>query len=266
MDRAFSLDEVADLDGLFARRSHAAADARALCNPERGVLYGTGPGETMNIFRPSGAGDAPVLVFIHGGFWKSLDADLFSFIAPAFVARGILVAIIDYPLMPGVRMADVVAACRRSLVWLSDNVAHYGGDPRRIFASGNSAGGHLVAELLDDPALAGLVRGGLAISGIYDLEPVTRSFQNDDLRFTAAEVERFSPLRRDLGLHAPLRVAVGGKETDEFLRQSEALADRTGAPCMVVPDTDHVTVLLDALAVEGHKLHDWTLDLIGVGR
>ena len=264
MNRAFSLDDVADLDGLFSRRSLAAAEALARCSPERGVRYGPGPNESLNIFRPSGAAAAPVLVFIHGGFWKSLDADLFSFIAPAFMARGVLVAVVDYPLMPDARMADVVDACRRSLSWLGANVAGHGGDPGRIFVSGSSAGGHLVVELLADPALAEVVKGGMAISGIYDLEPVTRSFQNDDLRFTAGEVARFSPLCRDLRLDAPLRIAVGGDETDEFLRQSRELSEQTGAPCMIVPDTDHITVLLDALAVEGHALHDWMLDLMGV--
>ncbi|WP_116083468.1 alpha/beta hydrolase [Tropicimonas sp. IMCC34011] len=264
MDRAFSLDDVDDLDGLFARRQNAATKATEEGQPERGVAYGSLPGEQLNLFRPApGTGaKAPVLVFIHGGFWKSLDADLFSFIAPAFAARGILVAVIDYPLMPAARMADVVASCRRSVAWLHANAEGLGGDPERIFVSGNSAGGHLVVELLDAPELAGKVAGGLAISGIYDLEPVTRSFQNDDLQLTAEEVAQFSPLQRELDLHAPLRVTVGGDETGEFLRQSSEMAQKVGAPSMVVPGTNHVTVLLDALAVEGHPLHGFLCEMI----
>ena len=87
---------------------------------------------------------------------------------------------IDYPLMPAVRMAHVVDACVRAVDWVARNAASFGGDPDRVFVSGNSAGGQLVAEVMDRDA-GRTVRGGTAISGLYDLEPVTRSFQNDDL-------------------------------------------------------------------------------------
>ena len=261
MDQEFSLDGVKDLNGLFARREEAARSALTLFRGERGVRYGAGEGETLNIF-PAGD-NAPVMVFIHGGFWRSLDADLFSFLAPGFVPAGVTLVVIDYPLMPAVRMADVVASCGRAVEWTAANAASFGGDPARIFLSGNSAGGHLVAEIMDRPAGAAVV-GGTAISGIYDLEPVTHSFQNDSLELTAEEVETFSPLRRGTVINRPLIVAVGAEETPEFLRQSEVFAAKRGTQSTVVPGTNHISILTEALAVPFHPFNTAVLDQIGV--
>jgi arylformamidase len=261
MDAAFSLDTVTDLEAVFARRSAAAAAALARFPAERGLRYGPGPGETLNVF-PAGPG-APVMVFIHGGFWRSLDADLFSFLAPGFVPAGAALVVIDYPLIPEVRLAQIAASCRRAVDWVRANAERFGGDPNRVFVSGNSAGGHLVAELMDREGGA-TIRGGTAISGVFDLEPVTRSFQNDSLTLTADEVAVFSPLTRAVAIAAPLIVAVGGDETAEFLRQSAAFAARCGVPSIEVPGTNHITVLLDALAVPGHPLNAAVLRQMGL--
>ncbi|WP_162894811.1 alpha/beta hydrolase [Rhizobium terrae] len=214
----------------------------------------------MNIFPAEAAsGPGPVQLFIHGGFWRSLDADLFSFLATGFVPFGAMLVVIDYPLMPETRMGGVVEACREALSWTYRNCARYGGDPDRLFISGNSAGGHLVAELADRPSLAkarlpeNAIRGVTAISGIYDLEPVTRSFQNDSLNLTPAEVAAFSPLNRTYDLAAPLIVTLGNDETEEFHRQSESFVqhchqDRFPVSLLKVPNTNHITVLSEALA------------------
>lgn len=263
MDAAFSLDTVRDLDAVFARRAAAAQTALAAYPVHRGLAYGPGRAETLNIF-PAGPG-APVMVFIHGGFWRSLDADLFSFLAPGFVPAGAALAVIDYPLIPDVRLAEIVEACRRAVGWVRDNAGSFGADPDRLFVSGNSAGGHLVAELMDRPGREA-IRGGTAISGVFDLEPVTRSFQNDSLHLTADEVASFSPLRRTVRIDAPLIVAVGGDETDEFLRQSADFAARCGVASMAVPGTNHITVLTEALAVPGHPLNTAVLRQMGLGR
>jgi arylformamidase len=265
MDREFALDDVADLPALFARRKAAAEAALAAWPVRRGAAYGPGPAHRLNLFPAdrTGGAPAPVMMFIHGGFWKSLDADLFSFLAPGFVPAGAALAVIDYPLMPAARMDDIVAACAGAAAWLAAKAGRLGIDADRMVVAGNSAGGHLVAELLACPT-GQVFRAGTAISGIYDLEPVTRSFQNDDLGLTPDEVARFSPLCRTLDLCAPVLVAVGERETGEFRRQSAAFARKVGAELMTVPGTDHITILLDALAVPGTPLNTAVLRQMGL--
>ncbi|MGS1096466.1 alpha/beta hydrolase (plasmid) [Aquamicrobium terrae] len=267
MDRQFSLDDVGNLDALFARRSAAAEAALSAFDAEKGIPYEDAPGRKLNIFPHAGKGHpAPVQIFIHGGFWRSLDADLFSFLVPGFVPFGAMLVVVDYPLMPACRMADVVDACRMAVGWTYRNCAQFGGDPDRIFISGNSAGGHLVAELADRTWLDGyglprnVIKGTTAISGIFDLDPVRRSFQNDALLLTDEEIRAFSPLYRKLDIAGPLIVTVGGEETAEFLRQSAAFAQHAtscGATVshMPVPQTNHITIVLDALAEPGHQLN-----------
>ncbi|WP_425053441.1 alpha/beta hydrolase [Psychromarinibacter sp. S121] len=262
MDRQMSLDDVSDLDQLFERRGMAAKAGLDQFDVRRAVPYGPGQGETLNIF-PAGEG-APVLVFIHGGFWRSLDADLFSFIAPGFVPFGVCLVVIDYPLIPTVRLGDIVDACQRSVAWVAENIAAFGGDPDRIHIAGNSAGGHLVAELASRPG-AELVRGGTAISGLYDLAPVTRSFQNDDLQLTPEEVADFSPLSRSLEIRMPMIVSVGGDETQEFLRQTDDFAAKIGVLPYHAAGTNHITVLLDALADPTDRLNRLVRAQMGLG-
>jgi arylformamidase len=267
MDAQFSLDHVPGLVGIFERRKQLADEALRRYQMFRKVAWAQGAGHTLNIFPAQGAsGLAPVQFFIHGGFWRSLDADLFSFLASGFVPFGAMLVVIDYPLMPETRMDGVVEACRKALAWTHAHCAQYGGDPDRLFISGNSAGGHLVAELADRPSLAkaGLpenaIKGVTAISGIFDLKPVTRSFQDDSLHLTAAEVAEFSPLNRVYDLAAPLIVTLGNDETEEFHRQSELFVrhchqDRFPVSLLKVPSTNHITVLSEALAEPDNVLN-----------
>ena len=289
LDAQFRLDRITDLDGLMRRRAAAARQALESTPCLRALRYGHGEGHTLNLFLPAPAGasgaseepdrteaaGAPLLVFIHGGFWRSLDADLFSFVAPGFVNAGAAVAVIDYPLMPAARMADVVDACFGALHFLHRAAGDHGIDARRIHLSGNSAGGHLVAELMDAAQGRrrglpdGLPAGGCAISGLYDLEPVRRSFQNDFLGLTPQEVAAFSPLRRPYTPAAPVIATVGGLEMDEFLHQNRAFAQRCAASGVPVehrqePDTDHLSVVLDALADPRQALHRQVRALMGL--
>jgi arylformamidase len=286
LDAQFRLDRITDLDGLMRRRADAAQRALASTPCLRGLRYGPGEGHTLNLFPPDPAGatrapgredtaGVPLLVFIHGGFWRSLDADLFSFVAPGFVGAGAAVAVIDYPLMPAARMADVVEACFAALHFLHRIASDHGIDARRIHLSGNSAGGHLVAELMDAVQArrrglpAGLPAGGCAISGLYDLEPVRRSFQNDFLGLTVQEVTRFSPLRRPYTPAAPVIATVGALEMDEFLHQNRLFAKRCAASGLAVahreePGMDHLSVVLDALADPREALHRQVRAMMGL--
>jgi arylformamidase len=267
LDAEFTLDSIRDLDAVVARRKAAAAAADAEYQSIRAIPYGTHPAETLHLYLPRpAAAPAPVEMFIHGGFWMYMSAAEFSFLARGFVPFGVALALIDFPLIPSVRLADIVDSCRRAVAFIHHRGREYGLDPDRIFISGNSAGGHLVAELLDRAWIGAarlpddVIKGAAAISGLFDLTPVAASFRNVDLQLSADEVAWFSPLLRRPQIAAPTIVAVGGDETREFLRQSAdfaTLALAAGAPVrhMVVPGTNHITVILDVLADPGAALN-----------
>lgn len=273
----FTLDSIKDLDAVMRRRALAAEQVSARYACERAIPYGPDPDHTFDFYRPPGVqGPVPVLLFIHGGFWRSLRAAEFSFLAPAFVDHGVALAVIDYPLIPRVRMQEVVQACRLALVHLHRQADALGLDRSRIGVAGNSAGGHLVAELMDTAWMASMdfpedgLCAGVAISGLFDLAPVAQSFQNDSLQLSAEEIARFSPLKRPLSLRAPLLVAVGGAETSEFLRQSaefasHALAQGAVVGHMELAQANHITVVLDELAQAGRPLSQATRELLQPG-
>jgi arylformamidase len=276
LDAEFRLDAVADLEAVFARRARATAAADRDLKSVRNIAYGQGEHETFDLFPAPSAEPAPVQVFIHGGFWSSLAAADFSFVAPGFVPFGASVAIIDYPLIPSVGLGDIVACCLRCIHYLQHRGAEHGIDPKRIFVSGNSAGGHLVVELMDRIRLgaAGLpadtIKGGTAISGLYDLTPVAASFRNDTLELSEEDVAAYSPLLRKTGIAASLIVSVGGDESRTFLDQSAALAARLGqdgaaVEHIVVPDTNHITVVLEAFANPDAPLNRAVRRQMGLG-
>ncbi len=260
LDAQFTLDGVADLEGLLSRRRRAAADARITLACRLGLAYGYGPGTTLDVF-PAAGGPAPspVHVFIHGGFWRSLDAATFSFVAEGFVPFGAATVVLDYPLIPQVSLATIVARCRDAIGWIARHAWEFGGDPGRLFVSGNSAGGHLVALLMDRawPSGHGLpadvIKGGCAISGVFDLQPVALSAQNESLMLTPDEVATLSPIRRLPQTAGPLILAVGAAETREFLDQTADYAAAWAASGLatevfVMPGANHITVVLDGLA------------------
>jgi arylformamidase len=213
----------------LARYASASACARRDLSCRIDVPYGGSPAETLDLFTPA-AGPAPVHVFVHGGYWRSLDKSDFSFVARAFQPAGALVAVINYALVPAVDMDELVRQCRASIAWLHRNAPAYGGDPDRIVVSGHSAGGHLAVTLMstDWPSFAGLpadvIKAGCGISGLYDLEPIRLCFLNETLGMTAAQAARLSPVRTPPARSGPLLLAVGELEGAEYHRQTDDMA------------------------------------------
>jgi acetyl esterase/lipase len=229
----------------------SAALRRAL--PARVDLrYGPALRQRIDYFAPepvTGAaarpGGAPLLVFIHGGYWQMRAKEGFSFLAAGPLARGFHVALVGYTLAPEATLSGIAAEIRNALAWLRAQAGAYGADVDRLVVSGWSAGGHLAALALDAPG----VIGGLAISGIYDLAPIRLSYLNERLRLSPAEVDGLSPLRLPLSPR-PLLLAVGGAELPELQRQTFEFAQaRQGLPggVQVLSGDDHFTVL-EALA------------------
>ena len=168
-----------------------ATETRAALPGGRDVAYGDLPVETLDIF-PAERHDAPILIMIHGGYWYSLDKHHDSFVAEGCRPHGVATVVINYGLAPDYRMDEIVRQNRAAAAWVWRNAASIGGDPRRIHALGQSAGGHLAAMLLatDWPAFgsglpADLVKSAVSISGIYDLEPIRLCYLNDKVGMDA---------------------------------------------------------------------------------
>jgi arylformamidase len=222
----------------------ARSDALRQARPARmNQQYGDGGRQRVDMFE-CGRPGAPTLVYIHGGYWQMNDKEPYTFIGEGMLAAGINLAMMEYTLAPAARMDAIVAEVRACVGWVIAHAKEYGGDPERVFVSGHSAGGHLTAMAMNDPRVA----GGVAISGIYDLEPIRLNYLNDKLGLDPAETERNSPLRH-LPSHAgPLVVTVGLGELPELIRQSEEYAaawTNTGlrGRYLPVPKHDHFSIL-----------------------
>ena len=214
--------------------------------------YGTSPRERIDFFQAAQAG-APLFCFIHGGYWRSRDKSEFSFVARPLVEAGVSVALPTYDLAPTVTIEKIVQQMLAALAWLYRNAASHGADPRRIYVGGHSAGAHLAAmmvaaqwEVYADDLPADLVKGALAVSGIYDLAPLLRVSFNSDLRLDAAAAHKLSPLTYRPLRAAPLVTAVGGNESDEFKRQNQAIAKawpRCWQRDIAMPGHHHLSIL-----------------------
>ena len=264
---------VPEAPSLLARWAEASALARSRMTCVLDQAYGAEPGETLDVF-PSRASGAPVLVFLHGGYWRSLDKADHSFVAPAFVQAGAMVVVPNYALCPAVTIEQIALQSTRALAWVARNASRFGGDPRSIVVVGHSAGGHLAAMLLACrwPQVAAglppqLVSAALSISGLYDLEPVRRApFVQADVRLTPAAVRRLSPAFFPPP-QGPLVALVGGLESDEFLRQNQLIRDQWGPRCVPVcealPGLNHFTVLHDLVDPAG-RAYGHALRLLGL--
>ncbi len=183
------------------------------------VRYGAGPRQRLDVFE-CGMPPAPTLVYIHGGYWQMNDKEPYAFLGEGVLDAGFNLALVEYTLAPAARLDEIVAEVRAAVAWVIDHAKEFGGDPGRVFVTGHSAGGHLTAMAMDD----GRVAGGIAISGIYDLEPIRLNYLNEKLRLDEAEAARNSPILHLPSGASPLVVTVGLGELPELIRQSEEYA------------------------------------------
>ncbi len=266
---------IPDHPQIFQRWKEASAVARAKSPKVRlDLRFGQNPKETLDFF-PAEGKNPPLVMLIHGGYWRSLDKSDFSDKAQALVAAGASVAVVNYDLCPEVTVGDIVDEMRRAAAWLWNNGADLGVDRGRFQAIGHSAGGHLAAALLAtdwpkfDAALpAGMVRSGLLVSGLYDLEPLRHVSMHQDLRMTADQAKAWSPILTPPPAKVSVAAVWGALETAEFRRQTEELAVAWGkAGTMVsaeaIPDRHHLNVI-DDLGKPGSRLLQLSLKLLGL--
>jgi len=246
--------KVADHGEWLARYPRESAATRAELPVRLDVAYGTHAGETLDIFPAApGSAPAPIQIFVHGGYWQWLDKRDFSFVARAPHSTGAAVVVINYALIPTVTMDELVRQCRAAVAWSYRHAAGFGGDPDRIYVSGHSAGGHLVAMLMATDwkafgAPADVIKGGTGISGLYDLKPIRLCYLNDVMKLSPAQVRRYSPIHLAPPRSGRLLLAVGGDEGPEYHRQTEELAAawrRRGLACEVMdlPGINHFSII-----------------------
>ena len=191
----------------------------------RSLAYGDGPLERIDLF-PVPEVNAPLVVYVHGGAWRSLSRMDSAFAAEAFVAAGINFAVLDFASIPDARLPDMVGQVQRGIGWLSRNGGELGYDPDRLFIIGHSSGAHLVAAAMtaatDNQIAPGTVSGAICASGAYDLEGPMLSARGAYLQLSSSEVDTFSPMRHLERIDCPMIVAYGDGETDEYCRHSKA--------------------------------------------
>jgi arylformamidase len=265
---------VADSAAYLERWARRSAEARASQRCELEVPYGEEPGEMLDVFPASdAAGAAPVLLFIHGGYWRALDKRDVSFVAPPFTQAGACVVIPNYALAPAVTVPQITLQMVRAVAWTFHHIARHGGDPRRITVAGHSAGGQLATMMLacqwtrhDSRLPAQTVRSALAISALHDLDPIMSTpFLQESLRLTPEQVAMASPARLPAPPHGTLYTVAGGDETGEYIRQNRLIQERWGPQrvpvCEPVLGRNHFSVL-EAFTDPAERLHRLALRLL----
>jgi arylformamidase len=219
---ARSATKAFDREGIYRQRSK---DAWARIERIGDVVYDAASGSKLDIY-PAQRG-APLFVWFHGGYWRSSTKNDNAFVAPGLVETGIAVANVDYTLAPAVKIGEIVRQVRASVAWLSQNQKRYGFDARRIHVGGHSAGGHLVGMLLANDwqqrfgVRSDIIGAGLAVSGLFDLAPLRRTFVNEALGLDDAAIRDNSPINfvpHQAG--SKLLATVGGLESSEFQKQT----------------------------------------------
>jgi arylformamidase len=261
-----------EFEAIIARYGTDSATARDGLDCRLDVAYGDHSDEVVDIF-PAGEG-APVMVWVHGGYWRMMSQKESASMAPGLVAAGVALVTVNYSLAPGASLDEIVRQCRSALAWTHANARDFGGDPDRIYVSGSSAGGHLTGMLLaggwhrDFGVPEDAVKGACALSGLYDLEPVRLSEVNEWAKLDATAAQRNSPIHHLPTSGCPLIVSYGGNETAEFKRQTDdyAAAWRAkGFDCRYVasPDHSHFDIIFQ-LDQRDTPLGAALFDLIGV--
>jgi arylformamidase len=262
--------------GILQRWTQDSAMIRQSATCALDVAYGEGDKEKLDIFSTAKSPmskAAPVMIFIHGGYWRSLDKADQSFLAPPFTQQGNCVVIPNYSLCPAVTVSDIVLQLVKAVAWVYKNISQYGGDPQRIIVAGHSAGGHLVAMLLsclwpqvDATLQKDIVKNALSISGLFEMEtPMQSPYLQDSLHLTLAEVKRISPAWMPAPKQGRLYSVVGGDESPEFLRHNQLIQDAWGKFTVPVseslPGLNHFTVL-ESLCQPESRLHQLALKLL----
>lgn len=244
-----------DFQQYFDRNDLLSTEAIEALPCQLDIPYGDHALQAIDYF-PAKQGNAPIVIFIHGGYWRTLDKHNYSFIAPPFIDEGCAVCSINYRLAPEIGLKAIVDDVIKALHSIREHATAINGNPNDLYVTGHSAGGHLAlmsAMLLqeDKNPLLCSIKGILSLSGLFDLDPIRKSFLNEILNLDDSATRRFSPiLKENFSVDIPLRFAVGGGETDEFIRQSQAIDERMTAngnnsQSEILPELNHFDIVYE---------------------
>lgn len=255
---------VPGIEATYAEYRAASNATRARFRSQLDVPCGKAPRQKLDLFFPPGEiANAPVHMFIHGGYWRAQVKEDYAFVADGIIAAGAIAAILEYTLMPGARMAQLVGEVRDAMAFLKRSAATFGGDGSKLSASGHSAGAHLCTYLAsrsphESHLPATPVKSLLMLSGIYDLRPITTSFLRDEVRLTDEEVAHWSPFEAVQSTGTHFEVAVGHNETEPFHTQAHdyayaAKARGADVERITLPGLDHMQIVRQ-LGVVGSRM------------
>jgi len=253
------------------------AQAQAACTTlhcHLNIPFGSTVHETLDIF-PADTPNAPVFVFIHGGYWRSLSSKEFSGVALGLQPLGITTVVVNYALAPRVSIDEITRQCRSAVAWTLRNIQHYGGDPSRVAVGGHSAGGHLSAMCLQtrwdqdyglpqDPLVAGLL-----FSGIYDIAPLRYSYLQPQIQLDDGIIQRNSPFFSVRPCTTPIWITWGSDESTEFARQAQTFdaawkAAGNHSELRSITGTDHFSVI-GGLSDSKSEVSRWLARQLGAG-
>lgn len=269
LDAQYNPRQNTDFSSFGERWSKDSAAIRNSSSAALDVPYGASSDELLDVFLVGGQ-NRPVHIFFHGGYWRALHKNDFSFIAPAFRPSDTICVVVNYSLCPAVTISDIVAQCEAATAFIWNNASDFRADRNRITISGHSAGGQIATMLLSTEwsrygCPPDIIKRAVSISGLYDLEPLRLSFLNDALGLTPNIARALSPLYNLPHTATPLLIALGGAESIEFHRQSNVYVQALAA-CRhqfehcVAGNHNHFSIVdtaFDAASHLGAKLHSW---------
>lgn len=263
LDREYDVEGIhPDFNSVVDLYLGLSETARSTLEARFDVSFGPTRDEHVDIYPGRGDAGRPILIFIHGGYWRILSSKEFALVAPGPVAHGVDVIVTNYSLAPKVTIDEITRQSRAAVAWVYEHAHTWGGDPDQIFVAGHSAGGQQVAMLLETDWTgeyglpADVIKGGVAISGVFDLRPLPYTLFAPALQLSRRTIETQSPALHVPPAVAPLLITWGGDETTEFRRQSEdylaacleAGVDATG---LAQPGADHFQAILGFNEPEG---------------
>jgi arylformamidase len=263
---------LADPNAPGAHYAAQADKARSTLRSHLDIPFGPTVHETLDIF-PADKPNAPVFVFIHGGYWRAFQSKNFHGVALGLQARGITTVVINYALCPFVTIDEITRQARAAVAWTVRHIGEYGGDPSRIAVGGHSAGGHLTAMCLQtewerDYGLAqDPIKAAVLVSGLYDLQPLRYSYLQPMIQLDDGIVKRNSPAFQVRKNNTPIWITWGGAESTEFARQAQIYYDAwiaagNSAELSALPDANHFTAI-HGFEQADSPLCNWLADQLG---